>query len=64
MKVICLNDYLNLNNYKRTIMYISVNNNYQHQGISKQLINKCFEYLKRNNIDDVIDISPYNNNRI
>lgn len=42
----------------RTIMYISINKQYQNRGYSKILLNNYFLYLKENNYNKIY-LSPY-----
>jgi len=59
LKVLCLNNYNNLSEYFRTIMYISVHNEYRNQGVAKLLLLGYFNYIKENKIDDILYLSPW-----
>lgn len=43
----------------RTILYITINNNFQNSGYSKKIIYEYFSFLKNLNINEKIHISPY-----
>lgn len=64
LKILCLNNYNNLNEYFRTLIAISVHNKYKGNGISKQLLKNYFEYCEENNINDILYISPWTRSRI
>lgn len=44
----------------RTILYVSINEDYYNQGYSKKIIESYFKFLNKNNIiEEDIHISPY-----
>lgn len=43
----------------RTILYVSINQLYQKLGYSKRILDKFFNFLIKENINDEIYVSPY-----
>jgi N-acetylglutamate synthase-like GNAT family acetyltransferase len=59
LKILCLNNYNKMSEYFRTLMYISVHNEYKQQGIASTLLTNYFEYCVENKIKDVLYLSPW-----
>lgn len=64
LKILCLNDYNTINGYFRTLISISVHDEYRGNGISKMLLKSYFEYCRGNTINDILYISPWTRSRI